>query len=105
MVRAVGVVQLQADITLESTHARIRHLVASNTPDHEAVLDGKTQEVGARTDPNHSDPGRVVQGYADVVVCDGAPDVTGLHDLDSLLAFHLVLAALGVSLALPLPFP
>jgi hypothetical protein len=36
-----------------------------------------------------------------VVVCDGAPDVTGLHDLDSLLAHHLVFAALGLSAPSP----
>ena len=101
LVRGAGVIQLQADITLESTHARIRHLVASNTRSgREALLDGGTQEGGAHADANHSDP--AMHGYADAVVCDGAPDVTGLHDLDSLLAFHLVLAALGVSLALSL---
>ena len=29
---------------------------------------------------------------ADLVVCDGAPDVTGLHDLDEYIQSHLLLA-------------
>ncbi|GIQ88250.1 tRNA (cytidine(32)/guanosine(34)-2-O)-methyltransferase, Trm7, partial [Kipferlia bialata] len=34
---------------------------------------------------------------ADIVVCDGAPDVTGLHDLDEYLQQQLVVAALTIS--------
>jgi 23S rRNA U2552 (ribose-2'-O)-methylase RlmE/FtsJ len=34
-----------------------------------------------------------VQGRADLVVCDGAPDVTGLHDLDEYIQQQLVMAA------------
>jgi tRNA (cytidine32/guanosine34-2'-O)-methyltransferase len=33
---------------------------------------------------------------ADLVVCDGAPDVTGLHDLDQYVQLQLILAALTV---------
>uniref|UniRef100_A0A1X7UTB4 Ribosomal RNA methyltransferase FtsJ domain-containing protein n=1 Tax=Amphimedon queenslandica TaxID=400682 RepID=A0A1X7UTB4_AMPQE len=35
--------------------------------------------------------------YADLVVCDGAPDVTGLHDLDEYIQSHLLLAALNIT--------
>ena len=35
---------------------------------------------------------------AQLVVCDGAPDVTGLHDLDSYIQFQLLFAALSLSL-------
>ena len=31
---------------------------------------------------------------ADIVICDGAPDVTGLHDLDEYVQFQLLLSAL-----------
>jgi len=31
-------------------------------------------------------------GRADLVVCDGAPDVTGLHDLDEFVQAQLLLA-------------
>lgn len=34
---------------------------------------------------------------ADLVVCDGAPDVTGLHDLDEFVQAQLVLAALNIT--------
>lgn len=34
---------------------------------------------------------------ADLVVCDGAPDVTGLHDLDEYVQFQLLLSALNIS--------
>lgn len=34
---------------------------------------------------------------ADIVLTDGAPDVTGAHDFDSYVQGHLVLAALGVA--------
>lgn len=34
---------------------------------------------------------------ADLVVCDGAPDVTGLHDIDEFIQAQLVLAALNIT--------
>lgn len=35
--------------------------------------------------------------HADIVVCDGAPDVTGLHDMDQYVQGQLVLAALNIT--------
>ena len=35
---------------------------------------------------------------ADLVVCDGAPDVTGLHDIDQFVQAQLLLAALNITL-------
>jgi hypothetical protein len=35
--------------------------------------------------------------HADLLVCDGAPDVTGLHDLDSFVQLQLMGAALAVA--------
>lgn len=40
---------------------------------------------------------------ADLVVCDGAPDVTGLHDLDEYVQFQLLLSALNISTLLLRP--
>ncbi len=37
---------------------------------------------------------------ADLVVCDGAPDVTGMHDLDEYIQSQLLLSALGISVQL-----
>ncbi|KAH3743931.1 ribosomal RNA methyltransferase 1 [Pelomyxa schiedti] len=34
---------------------------------------------------------------ADIVVCDGAPDVTGMHDLDQFVQAQLLLAALNIT--------
>ncbi|RUS18445.1 FtsJ-like methyltransferase-domain-containing protein [Endogone sp. FLAS-F59071] len=34
---------------------------------------------------------------ADIVVCDGAPDVTGLHDMDEYIQAQLLLAALNIT--------
>ena len=35
--------------------------------------------------------------HADLVVCDGAPDVTGLHDMDEYIQAQLLLAALSIA--------
>jgi tRNA (cytidine32/guanosine34-2'-O)-methyltransferase len=35
---------------------------------------------------------------ADLVVCDGAPDVTGLHDIDEYMQAQLLLSALNITL-------
>ena len=60
-----GVIQIQGDITKESTALEII-----------SHFDG---------------------GQADLVVCDGAPDVTGLHDLDEYIQAQLLLAALNIT--------
>eukprot|EP00126_Sphaerothecum_destruens_P007528 Sdes_comp19887_c0_seq1m12215 len=60
-----GVVQIQGDITKESTATQI----ISHFEGH----------------------------LADLVVCDGAPDVTGLHDIDEYIQSQLLLAALNIT--------
>jgi len=39
----------------------------------------------------------MIEGRADLVVCDGAPDVTGLHDIDEYIQAQLLLAALNIT--------
>jgi len=34
---------------------------------------------------------------ADIIICDGAPDVTGLHDIDEFVQSQLILAALSIT--------
>lgn len=41
-------------------------------------------------------------GLAELVVCDGAPDVTGLHDIDAYLQSQVELAKHALSLLLPM---
>ncbi|XP_072036230.1 tRNA (cytidine(32)/guanosine(34)-2'-O)-methyltransferase-like [Amphiura filiformis] len=60
-----GVIQLQGDITKEST----------------------AKEIISHFEGEH----------ADLVVCDGAPDVTGLHDIDEYIQAQLLLAALNIT--------
>eukprot|EP01095_Lingulamoeba_sp_RSL-Kostka_P016392 TRINITY_DN8019_c0_g1_i1.p1 TRINITY_DN8019_c0_g1~~TRINITY_DN8019_c0_g1_i1.p1 ORF type:complete len:322 (-),score=70.31 TRINITY_DN8019_c0_g1_i1:152-1096(-) len=36
-------------------------------------------------------------GFADIVISDGAPDVTGLHDIDEYIQAQLILAALNIT--------
>ncbi|XP_072174876.1 uncharacterized protein [Diadema setosum] len=60
-----GVIQIQGDITKEST---AREII--------------THFEGEK---------------ADLVVCDGAPDVTGLHDIDEYIQAQLLLAALNIT--------
>ncbi|XP_041479828.1 uncharacterized protein LOC121427478 [Lytechinus variegatus] len=60
-----GVIQIQGDITKEST--------ANEIVSH---FEGEK---------------------ADLVVCDGAPDVTGLHDIDEYIQAQLLLAALNIT--------
>jgi tRNA (cytidine32/guanosine34-2'-O)-methyltransferase len=38
-----------------------------------------------------------VERLADLVVCDGAPDVTGMHDIDEYIQAQLLMSALNVS--------
>lgn len=51
------------------------------------ITSAKTAELVIR----HFDGGK-----ADLVVCDGAPDVTGLHDMDEFVQSQLILAALTI---------
>ena len=39
----------------------------------------------------------LISHKVDAVVCDGAPDVTGLHDIDEYIQAQLLLAALGIT--------
>ena len=47
--------------------------------------------------------GAACGGAVDLVVCDGAPDVTGVHDLDAFLQSQLLAAALRAAAALLRP--
>ena len=51
-----------------------------------------TSEVTARSIISHFSG-----ELADLVVCDGAPDVTGLHDIDEYVQAQLLLAALNIT--------
>ena len=64
-----------------------------------AALPGVTQLQGDITKVSTAE--RIVSYFegehADLVVCDGAPDVTGLHDIDEYVQAQLLLAALNIT--------
>lgn len=68
-----GVIQLQGDITKIQT--------AKSIIDHFGGEDQKAQ----------------------LVICDGAPDVTGLHDIDEYIQSQLLLAALSITTHVLMP--
>ncbi|KAG6738601.1 hypothetical protein POTOM_058221 [Populus tomentosa] len=71
-----GVIQVQGDIT--------------NARTAEVVSAGMLVHVNVRV-IRHFDGSK-----ADLVVCDGAPDVTGLHDMDEFVQSQLILAGLTI---------
>lgn len=64
-----------------------------------APIPGVIQIQGDIT--NHSTAAAIIQHFdglsADLVVCDGAPDVTGLHDIDTYIQAELLLAAVNIT--------
>ncbi|KAI0489342.1 hypothetical protein KFK09_029184 [Dendrobium nobile] len=63
-----------------------------------APIDGVIQVQGDITNARTAEV--VIKHFdgckADLVVCDGAPDVTGLHDMDEFVQSQLILAALTI---------
>ncbi|XP_048963702.1 tRNA (cytidine(32)/guanosine(34)-2'-O)-methyltransferase isoform X1 [Canis lupus baileyi] len=66
-----------------------------------APLPGVLQIQGDITQVRLSTAKEIIQHFegcpADLVVCDGAPDVTGLHDVDEYMQAQLLLAALNIA--------
>ncbi|EZA49978.1 hypothetical protein DMN91_011406 [Ooceraea biroi] len=64
-----------------------------------APLEGVIQLQGDITNTNTAE--QIIAHFdntqADLVVCDGAPDVTGLHDMDIFIQSQLLLAALNIT--------
>lgn len=64
-----------------------------------APLPGVTQIQGDITKTSTAE--EIIRHFegrpADLVVCDGAPDVTGLHDVDEYIQAQLLLAALNIT--------
>eukprot|EP00796_Vickermania_ingenoplastis_P006245 gene6245-4494_t len=86
-----GVTLLQGDITSEETAKEIIRLLSEAAVARQRALGCLT---GSSCAPEGSSPSEC---RADLVVCDGAPDVTGLHELDEYLQHQLLLAALHIT--------
>ena len=96
-----GVISFQGDITSAATAQR----VLSYFGNRDAVMSHATKmfEDSGRNVAAPSSPCGIApalfenKGKADLVVCDGAPDVTGLHDVDEYVQAQLLLAALNIT--------
>mmetsp|Transcript_686 Transcript_686/g.1159 ORF Transcript_686/g.1159 Transcript_686/m.1159 type:complete len:325 (+) Transcript_686:57-1031(+) len=90
-----GVNIIQGDITKEET---IRQIVET--------FHGVTQKPGHSLDEERDPENSIMfrrqdpDSLADLVISDGAPDVTGVHDIDAYIQSELILAALNVVLKL-----
>ncbi|CEM00626.1 unnamed protein product [Vitrella brassicaformis CCMP3155] len=70
-----------------------------------APLDGVVTLQGDITSPSTASAilSHFDGNLADMVLCDGAPDVTGMHDLDEYIQSQLLLSALRITTALLRP--
>lgn len=99
-----GVTIIQGDITSEKTAREIIDLLTKaglrrRQEEEEEAEEGTTRKRSRSPDAEEkggqSSSAPAVQ--ADLVICDGAPDVTGLHELDEYLQHHLLAAALHIT--------
>jgi tRNA (cytidine32/guanosine34-2'-O)-methyltransferase len=74
-----GVIQVLGDITTQATADEVVKALRSDQA-------GETEDYE--------------KGLAQLIVCDGAPDVTGVHDLDEFLHAQLMLAATQITFRL-----
>jgi tRNA (cytidine32/guanosine34-2'-O)-methyltransferase len=88
-----GVHFIKGDLTRAATAQLI---LAALGQEEEKEIAEETSVESAAALP--SSPRRLRQRLADVVLCDGAPDVTGLHDVDEAVQHALTLSALNVAL-------
>ncbi|PWU92927.1 putative ribosomal RNA methyltransferase [Trypanosoma cruzi] len=112
-----GVQLLQGDITSETTAREIIRLInikEDTASVNDAYVDSEEDKSALQTEKggrstarrpslapggrnSYSDHTNSCEKKADLVVCDGAPDVTGMHELDEYLQHHLLLAALNIT--------
>ncbi|CCW70419.1 unnamed protein product [Phytomonas sp. Hart1] len=95
-----GVRILQGDITSAATARAIIDLLnphdTAASSDDDAPNEEEKPKEAVKTERERAKRG-FGESRAELVVCDGAPDVTGMHELDEYLQHHLLLAALNLS--------
>lgn len=93
-----GVTLLQGDITSEVTAREIIRLLNAPTSTGMTRTDDEPQPASSYFSSSAPSPALGASlRKADIVLCDGAPDVTGMHELDEYLQHHLLLAALHIT--------
>jgi len=99
-----GIHQIQGDITSAATAAAVISAM-SRGGSGSGSGSGREDETERSGDGGENDKTRrktsssssSSSSRAQLVVCDGAPDVTGLHDMDEFMQSQLVVAALTVA--------
>lgn len=88
-----GITTLKADITHPSTIPLLLR-----------ALDPEAYDAPQTTDSSSNTPAEIRQPHpVDLVISDGAPDVTGLHDLDIYIQSQLLYAALNLAMGVLRP--
>lgn len=88
-----GITTLKADITHPSTIPLLLR-----------ALDPEAYESSTTSDSSSKMPAAIKQPHrVDLVISDGAPDVTGLHDLDIYIQSQLLYAALNLAMGVLRP--
>lgn len=82
-----GIITLQADITASDTIPRLLEALGESISQSTSDDSEQDAELRKQTPPQP----------VDLIVCDGAPDVTGLHDLDIYIQASLLRAALQLA--------
>ena len=93
-----GITQLVGDITHPSTILRILAALDPPTPSSASPSSPTTSPP-----PSAPAPAEHKQNPVDLVLSDGAPDVTGLHDLDIYIQSQLLTSALDLTLRILKP--
>ncbi|KAK2613039.1 tRNA (uridine-2'-O-)-methyltransferase trm7 [Conoideocrella luteorostrata] len=90
-----GITTLRADITHPAT---VPLLLEALDPEYDAAAEAKSEGKGEEEERQAQSSHPV-----DLVLSDGAPDVTGLHDLDIYVQSQLLFAALNLALCVLKP--
>lgn len=98
-----GIFQIQGDITSAATAAAVISAMSrgaregGNGKSDGGDGDEGEKDGGSGGETQTETPSPSSSSRAQLVVCDGAPDVTGLHDMDEFMQSQLVVAALTVA--------
>ncbi|KAK4141099.1 FtsJ-like methyltransferase-domain-containing protein [Dichotomopilus funicola] len=95
-----GIITLRADITHPAT---VPLLLRALDPEYDPSPTPQTQPQNKNQNQNQQNQTPSSQQPVDLVISDGAPDVTGLHDLDIYVQSQLLFAALNLALCVLKP--
>ncbi|CEH14426.1 SAM-dependent methyltransferase/cell division protein FtsJ [Ceraceosorus bombacis] len=98
-----GVVQICGDITLEKTAREVGMALLGEDDDGSSAAIEDPSSASSPISEDRSLTNGKKGAKADLIICDGAPDVTGLHALDASLQAQLLTSALTITFKLLSP--